>query len=669
MLFFAASTTLVHADDLSVYTQRLLNSLGYKVGAADGIVGPKTTAGLNQFYANSGSSFDGLASINEVVDLLRRHETLGRTPPLRSGIYIENSPRSVLLAPRAPGLTKQRYAFGRRWVHHDWNNDGIRDILYAGVMVAENQNVTGEDTGGWCGGARCRGQMPGPTLYLGQSDGTYRDASDLFIDERKIPGQSLVGKLLVADFNNDNTLDLFLADNGIGTHKGFRDTYFLSHSDGTWKESSRTHLSHSNYVNFDHGGAVGDIDGDGDVDLVLTELRNMLTCWVNDGTGKMKKRRCGTVNAFGIELGDVDNDGDLDLLHAGHEKRGSTDTGILLNDGKGNFGTRIRLPMIKNWSTVPEVSLWDLDQDGDLDLALSRAGVLYVGTGVQIIENLGNFNFASKFYTLVDAPSDYQPKHEGNEWNNFIEEIRFADIDRDGDTDIFFVGGGTGENAKKVRGALLRNDGNMQFSHMRHKQKGNPIKIISNDAFMDDPSAVQKVQSEQLVPMYGVAKNTKHSRAFAGYISDSSHTAYDEKIFTPLDNPILFAKSGASIGGISQLSVTGQKHTYDILVNWAGYTFPVTICMQYYKQFDFTATRASFGEGFGFGGFKKLNKFGTHSCGDTRNYAGEWEVSDDATRIGLKAFLADLNTNGRKLIAQNPLITQDRKSKLLKKLR
>ena len=186
---------------------------------------------------------------------------------------------------------------------------------------------------------------------------------------------------------------------------------------------------------------------------------------------------------------------------------------------------------------------------------------------------------------------------------------------------------------------------------------------------MDDPSAVQKVQSEQLVPIYGVAKNTKHSRAFAGYISDSSHTAYDEKIFTPLDNPILFAKSGASIGSISQLSVTGQKHTYDILVNWAGYTFPVTICMQYYKQFDFTATRASFGEGFGFGGFKKLNKFGTHSCGDTRNYAGEWEVSDDATRIGLKAFLADLNTNGRKLIAQNPLITRDRKSKLLKKLR
>ena len=45
------------------------------------------------------------------------------------------------------------------------------------------------------------------------------------------------------------------------------------------------------------------IDNDGDMDIVLTELKNQITCWINDGFGKMKfKRVCGNVNAFGIEI-------------------------------------------------------------------------------------------------------------------------------------------------------------------------------------------------------------------------------------------------------------------------------------------------------------------------------------------------------------------------------
>ena len=80
---------------------------------------------------------------------------------------------------------------------------------------------------------------------------------------------------------------------------------------------------------FDHGGAIGDIDNDGDIDIVLTDLERVLRCLINDGTGKMKIKKCGSINAFGIELGDFDNDGDLDIVHAGHEYSG-TITGIAL---------------------------------------------------------------------------------------------------------------------------------------------------------------------------------------------------------------------------------------------------------------------------------------------------------------------------------------------------
>ena len=646
--------TLSNANEVTRYTQTLLNNLGYTVGAADGIYGKKTLNGLTRFYADTSKVYDGTISKNEVQDLLKAYSQNDMQPPLRSGIFTENSQKSSIYPPEAPGLTRHRYSFGRRWVTHDWNNDGIFDVLYAGVMVPENKNVTGDDTGGWCGGSRCRGQMPGPTLYLGQADGTYRDASTLFIDNRKTPGQSLVGKILVADFNDDGVLDLFLADNAIGTHKGFRDSYFLSQSDGTWLESSATHLSHSNYVIFDHGGAVGDIDGDGDVDIVLTELKEALTCWINQGDGQLKKRRCGSIHAFGIELGDVDGDGDLDLVHAGHERKGSTDTGIVLNDGRGNFSKRVKLQMIPGWSTVPEVSLWDLDADGDLDITLSRAGVLYVGTGLQIIENLGDLKFQSRFYPLVEAPESFKPTHEGNEWNNFIEEIRFDDVDRDGDSDIYFAGGGGGSNQYKVRAAFLRNDGSMQFTHKNYRARGNPLKIIPESRFKDEPQEKIRVMFEQLTPLIGEAKTTSHSKAFKKYLSGQVPSVYDEQSFHKLKQPVSFAKSGASVTAISEIKINGEKYTYDILVSWAGLNFPVTVCMQYYKQFDFTATRASFREGYGFGGYAELRRLGTNACVNTDGYAGDWEVGDEAEKIGVKAFLTDLNTNGRRLIANHP---------------
>lgn len=86
--------------------------------------------------------------------------------------------------------------------------------------------------------------------------------------------------------------------------------------------------------------------------------------------------------------------------------------------------------------------------------------MLYVGTAIQVLENLGNKKFKDHgVMPLVQAPDSYKPKHEGNEWNDFIESILFRDLDADGDMDIYLASG-----SKKTNGAVAENLGGFEFN-------------------------------------------------------------------------------------------------------------------------------------------------------------------------------------------------------------
>ena len=387
----------------------------------------------------------------------------------KSGISIENDPNiDFFRPPQRPTPIVDFYWGGIQWKMADFNKDGYSDVLYIGAMNPDNVNMIGKTTAGLCGGVACKGNKPLPSLLLGDANKQLTYSPELLIDNREDSGMSAGRQLLVADYNNDNILDFYVADHGVGTHDGVRDSYYLSQPNGTWVESSKSHLSHSNFVVFDHGAATGDIDNDGDMDVVITETNwktgTALWCLINDGTGYLNKRKCGGIFSFALELADIDGDGYLDVLLGAHEFEKSIDfTGIVWNDGTGNFNkhNNTRLPQHKKkWGTVPEVSAADLDNDGDLDIVYSRAGVLYVGTAIQIIENLGNKKFKDHgIFPLVEAPDDFIPSHEGNQWNDFIEDIRFRDLDKDGDIDLYL----SSSMSFKTDGMILLNQGDFTF--------------------------------------------------------------------------------------------------------------------------------------------------------------------------------------------------------------
>ncbi|APO85838.1 VCBS repeat-containing protein [Marivivens sp. JLT3646] len=408
-----------------------------------------------------------------------------KTLPTFSFVAKEGGTHNLRLVPFQNSKVQNDFWWNLAPFQGDFNGDGFLDALYVGTMKAE-YTVIAENTGGICGGGPCQGELAQPILFLGRADGSLRDASNLLVDNRPTSGHSSARQVLVADFNEDGRDDFFIADHGVGTHNGFRDSYFLSHPNGSWVESSNTHLSQDNYVIFDHGSTAGDIDNDGDIDIVNTNLDGSLTCWMNQGSGHMTKRSCGNIFAFAIELADMNGDGALDIVHAAHEFEGGPNsaTGISYNNGRGSFGRTKRLAEIPEWGTVPELSVADLDGDGDQDIVLSRSRELYVGTAIEIKENLGNGQFGSQLFVLFDGPEGYRPVSEGNEWNNFVQAIRFLDQDNDADLDILLIANETGNSGNKVAGAILRNEGGFTFSHLPYGAPGNQVKRISSGAFI-----------------------------------------------------------------------------------------------------------------------------------------------------------------------------------------
>ena len=407
--------------------------------------------------------------------------TVNTGPKGLAGIDIENDSTKDWYP--APMNGFHDYMLKETWRARDFNNDGYTDFIYIGGMTYSTNDggKKARTTGDLCGGKACTGQLARVGFWLGTESGKLVKSNDLFIDNREYPGVSLGKGAQVADFNNDGVLDLFINDHGTGGQDGFRDSYFLSQSNGTWLESSDTHLSHPNFQVFSHGGSTGDINGDGHMDVVVTHTgpsahntHHRLMCWMNDGTGFLKKRGCGGHFSFAIELGDMDGDGDLDLFQAGLEKsecKHCAITGIVWNDGRGNFSKHntTRLPQHGEiYFNVPEVSISDLDGDGDLDLALSRAGHLYGGTAVSIIENLGNKKFKSHgIIEVLPVPDGYVATSEANPWNNFIISIKFRDLDEDGDMDVYLH-----SHRPRTNGAVLLNKGNLNFEVlMPHQTK------------------------------------------------------------------------------------------------------------------------------------------------------------------------------------------------------
>ncbi|MEM7248633.1 MAG: VCBS repeat-containing protein, partial [Acidobacteriota bacterium] len=267
-----------------------------------------------------------------------------------------------------------------------------------------------------------------------------------FTDSGQLLSDGFSGQSVVHDFDGDGDLDTFLA-------YGDAPSVWLNDGTGTFSH----HQTFGNGFNV----AVGDLDDDGDLDLITVRIGFGDQIWFNDGSANFtagqhfpRSSQGGVVVAFG----DIDGDGDLDLLSTGV----GVPVAIWLNDGSGNFtDSGVSLSAGDNFDNYTNmIALADVDGDDDLDLLCvnswaGRQSLIYLNDGS------GSFTLSPHgFGTLVGI------------------SLLVEDFDDDGDLDIF--------NGIKGQSEFWLNDGTGVFTDTGQRfNNAEPTSMAAGDFDFD----------------------------------------------------------------------------------------------------------------------------------------------------------------------------------------
>ncbi len=203
----------------------------------------------------------------------------------------------------------------------DYDRDGWLDLFvgnYVRYSIAGDvqcESVTGRHD--YCPPNSYRAQPS--HLFHNRGNGTFDDVTaKAFLGGAYGPALGVS----TADFNNDGWIDVYVANDSqpnqlwVNQHNGtFKDTAFIAGAA----------VSGTGQAEASMGVDAGDIDNDGDEDLIVTNwLNQMNALYVNDSRGNFEDRRAASglgapslaKTGFGAAWFDVDRDGWLDLFVA-----------------------------------------------------------------------------------------------------------------------------------------------------------------------------------------------------------------------------------------------------------------------------------------------------------------------------------------------------------------
>lgn len=257
------------------------------------------------------------------------------------------------------------------------------------------------------------------------------------------------------DVDRDGDLDLYLAQvsRGLPSFYSAQDRLLLNDGRGGFTDATSRLPVDSDES---HGVALGDIDNDGDLDVVIANEASRCRVYLNDGLGNFQDAPAllPSQPSFGpsffcVALSDLDLDGDLDVFFAGESNR------LWLNQGLSGFAdvTATHLPPPRPspvWTR--DVAVGDVDGDGDADLVLGNLGAQQGGAPSELYLNTGGARFVD--VTTAQLGSASRP----------TVGVDLGDIDGDGDLDIYIANSRNGAlPAPLVQDQIYLNVGSGRF--------------------------------------------------------------------------------------------------------------------------------------------------------------------------------------------------------------
>jgi hypothetical protein len=327
----------------------------------------------------------------------------------------------------------------------DINGDGRPDLLFAN---GGNYSEPGSP------------EMNGAFIHSGTGF-TFEDRSAQVFGSTP----DLARVIKARDLNNDGLVDIV-----VGTTYQTQSRLYLGIGKGAFREVTATHLPVS--LNSIGDLEFGDVDDDGDLDIVLADWgpgNNMTNdggrtrLWLNDGSARFTDATADRMPvtlirfSWDLELVDVDNDYDLDILVSCKRCGNST---LFRNDGHGRFTEDVRA--IPQYTNNYEFEAMDLDGDGFVDLVTINDGDIVGENGSNRREHVFRNDGKGRFR---DATEAWWPvEHNIGEDDNMVA---FLDVDSDGDAD-FVIGSLSGPDR------LLINDGQGRLTLVQDVFDGEP---------------------------------------------------------------------------------------------------------------------------------------------------------------------------------------------------